>query len=192
MTTDAVQTSKWLTDIYAPLDEEVTAFDLPVEGNIPLELEGRFVRNGPNPLGPVEPGTYHWFTGDGMVHGVRLRNGGAEWYRARWVRSTKVSEALGETPRPASATAGSTPPTPTWWDSAAGRSPSSRPGHGRSSSPTTSTRSSTATSAAHCRTASPPIRRSTRPPGPARHRLPLGDPAPAVHRRRVRRPGPAG
>ena len=35
-----------------------------------------------------------------MVHGVRLRNGGAEWYRARWVRSTKVSEALGETPAP--------------------------------------------------------------------------------------------
>ena len=100
MTADAVQTSKWLTDIYAPLDEEVTAFDLPVDGTIPLELEGRFVRNGPNPLGPVEPGTYHWFTGDGMVHGVRLRNGGAEWYRARWVRSTKVSEALGEAPAP--------------------------------------------------------------------------------------------
>ena len=100
MTTDAVQTSKWLTDIYAPLTDEVTAFDLPVEGTIPVELEGRFVRNGPNPLGPVEPGTYHWFTGDGMVHGVRLRNGGAEWYCARWVRSTKVSEALGETPAP--------------------------------------------------------------------------------------------
>ena len=101
MTADAVQTtSKWLNDIYAPLDEEVTAFDLPVEGTLPIELEGRFLRNGPNPLGPVEPATYHWFTGDGMVHGVRLRNGGAEWYRARWVRSTKVSESLGEEPAP--------------------------------------------------------------------------------------------
>ena len=82
MTADAVQTSKWLTGIYAPLDEEVTAFDLPVDGTLPVELEGRYLRNGPNPLGPVDPATYHWFTGDGMVHGVRLRDGRAEWYRA--------------------------------------------------------------------------------------------------------------
>ena len=31
-----------------------------------------------------------------MVHGVRLRNGWAEWYRHRWVRSKAVAEALGE------------------------------------------------------------------------------------------------
>ena len=35
-----------------------------------------------------------------MVHGVRLRDGKAEWYRNRWVRSTHVSEALGEAPAP--------------------------------------------------------------------------------------------
>ena len=31
-----------------------------------------------------------------MVHGVRLREGKAEWYRARMVRSTRVSEQLAE------------------------------------------------------------------------------------------------
>ncbi len=32
-----------------------------------------------------------------MVHGVRLRDGRAEWYRNRWVRNESVAAALGET-----------------------------------------------------------------------------------------------
>jgi carotenoid cleavage oxygenase len=94
-----IATSPWLSGIYAPLREELTAFDLPVVGELPAELDGRYVRNGPNPVGDVDPATYHWFTGDGMVHGVRLRDGRAEWYRNRWVRSTTVSAALGEEPK---------------------------------------------------------------------------------------------
>jgi carotenoid cleavage dioxygenase len=35
-----------------------------------------------------------------MVHGIRLRDGRADWYHARLVRSTAVSEALGEEPAP--------------------------------------------------------------------------------------------
>ena len=31
-----------------------------------------------------------------MVHGLRLRDGAAEWYRNRWVRSPEVAAALGE------------------------------------------------------------------------------------------------
>ncbi len=85
---------------FAPVTEEVTAFDLPVTGRIPAELNGRYLRNGPNPLGLDDPATHHWFLGDGMVHGVRLRDGKAEWYRNRWVRSASVAEALGEPPRP--------------------------------------------------------------------------------------------
>lgn len=68
---------------YAPVADELTAFDLPVEGAIPPELEGWYLRNGPNPRGA----TGHWFLGDGMVHGVRLENGRAAWYRNRWVRT---------------------------------------------------------------------------------------------------------
>jgi len=32
-------------------------------------------------------GTVERFTGDGMIHGVRLENGRAAWYRNRWVRT---------------------------------------------------------------------------------------------------------
>ena len=80
--------NRYLTGNYAPVHEELTAVDLPVTGSLPAELEGRYLRIGPNPIGPVDPATYHWFTGDGMAHGVRLRGGKAEWYRNRWVRSS--------------------------------------------------------------------------------------------------------
>ncbi|GAA3436098.1 hypothetical protein GCM10018954_057070 [Kutzneria kofuensis] len=35
----------------------------------------------------------HWFTGHGMLHGVRLNQGRAEWYRNRWVR-TKAMDGV--------------------------------------------------------------------------------------------------
>jgi carotenoid cleavage dioxygenase len=84
----------------APVTDEITAFDLAVTGRIPAELNGRYLRNGPNPLGLDDPGAAHLFLGEGMVHGVRLRDGRAEWYRNRWVRSAEVARRLGEEPRP--------------------------------------------------------------------------------------------
>jgi carotenoid cleavage dioxygenase len=48
-----------------------------------------YVRNGPNPQFPPQGG-YHWFEGDGMLHGVRLRDGKAS-YRNRWVRTAAWS-----------------------------------------------------------------------------------------------------
>jgi carotenoid cleavage dioxygenase-like enzyme len=88
-------TSRFLQGSFAPAAEEITAFDLPVTGTVPAELTGRYLRNGPNPMGLDDP-DYHWFLGAGMVHGVRLRDGRAEWYRNRWVRSKKVAAARGE------------------------------------------------------------------------------------------------
>ena len=57
---------------YAPVMDEVEAFDLPVQGALPPELNGRFFRNGANPAQGT-PG--HWFGGDGMLHGIRVREG---------------------------------------------------------------------------------------------------------------------
>jgi len=71
------------TGNYAPVHDELTTFDLPVEGRIPAELNGWYLRNGPNP----RAGGGHWCVGDGMVHGIRLENGRAAWYRNRWVRT---------------------------------------------------------------------------------------------------------
>lgn len=83
-----------------PLEREFTLPMPTVRGRIPAELEGCYARIGPNPLVKVNPANHHWFTGDGMVHGVRLQGGQALWYRNRWVRSTQVSQALGEAPKP--------------------------------------------------------------------------------------------
>src|SRR3954463_5115624 len=69
----------------APVPDEIDAVDLPVEGTLPPELTGRYLRNGPNRLPGAEPGPR--FTAHGMLHGVRLRDGRAEWYRNRWVRT---------------------------------------------------------------------------------------------------------
>ncbi len=89
-------TNRYLEGNYAPVTEEVTTFDLPVIGELPAELEGRYLRNGPNPLSVADPATHHWFIGDGMVHGVRLRGGRAEWYRNRYVGSKRLSEQRGQ------------------------------------------------------------------------------------------------
>ena len=101
-----VTANPYLEGNFAPVLEEVTATDLPVTGQVPEALSGRYLRNGPNPVSAPEPSTYHWFTGDGMVHGIRLRDGRAEWYRNRWVRSAEVARALGEEPRPGAVHAG--------------------------------------------------------------------------------------
>ena len=90
----------YLEGNFAPVADELTATDLAVTGTIPAELDGSYLRNGPNPIGAQDPDAYHWFTGDGMVHGLRLRDGEAVWYRNRWVRSAPVAEALGEPPHP--------------------------------------------------------------------------------------------
>ncbi|HEY8981910.1 MAG TPA: carotenoid oxygenase family protein [Streptomyces sp.] len=87
----------FLEGAFAPVTEELTAFDLPVTGRIPRDLDGRHLRNGPNALGLEDVRAHHWMLGDGMVHGVRLRGGRAEWYRNRWVRSSGVAAKLGET-----------------------------------------------------------------------------------------------
>lgn len=72
----------WLSGNFAPVEQEVEAFDLPVTGALPPELSGVFMRTGPN---PARGATGHWFLGDGMVHGVRIEKGRARWYRNRYV-----------------------------------------------------------------------------------------------------------
>ncbi|MDV3220452.1 carotenoid oxygenase family protein [Intrasporangium sp.] len=81
----------YLDGPYAPRHDEVTVSDLPVlEGALPRDLDGVYVRNGPNPQFPPL-GRYHWFDGDGMLHAVHFENGRAT-YRNRYVR-TKELEA---------------------------------------------------------------------------------------------------
>lgn len=93
-------TNPYLAGNFAPVTEEVTAFDLAVTGALPAELCGRFLRIGPNPVVWPDPATYHWFTGTGMVHGLRLAEGRAQWYRNRFVRDASVVAVRGGDPVP--------------------------------------------------------------------------------------------
>jgi carotenoid cleavage dioxygenase len=89
----------YLAGNFAPV-AETTALDLKVRGQVPADLRGRFLRIGPNPVGPVDPAYYHWFTGTGMVHGLRLNGGRAEWYRSRHTVNTAAAAAMGKAPIP--------------------------------------------------------------------------------------------
>jgi carotenoid cleavage dioxygenase-like enzyme len=69
---------------YGPVDEEIDAVDLQVEGEVPVELEGAYYRNGFN---PPSGWSDHWFFGTGMIHRVELSGGRAGSYRNRYVRT---------------------------------------------------------------------------------------------------------
>ncbi len=91
-----IEGNPYLRGNFAPVAEEVTVVDLEVDGAIPPVLDGRYVRSGPNPIDPTPD--QHWFVGDGMVHGVRLRDGRAEWYRNRWVTTSVSAPVKGVLP----------------------------------------------------------------------------------------------
>ncbi|MBW4574168.1 MAG: carotenoid oxygenase family protein [Aphanothece sp. CMT-3BRIN-NPC111] len=80
-----VTANPYLADNFAPVQTEITASDLPVIGELPASLSGMFVRNGPNPQFPPR-GRYHWFDGDGMLHGLHISNGKAT-YRNRYIQT---------------------------------------------------------------------------------------------------------
>jgi len=73
----------------APVQEELTLTDLRVTGTIPAPLVGRYLRNGANPIAGMRDPP---FLGDGMIHGVRLREGKAEWYRNRYVQTPYITD----------------------------------------------------------------------------------------------------
>lgn len=86
----------YLAENFAPVADELTVTTLKVQGTIPAALRGSFLRNGPNPMTVADPTHWPWFPGDGMIHGLQLRDGQAVAYRNRWVRTTTVATALGE------------------------------------------------------------------------------------------------
>jgi carotenoid cleavage dioxygenase len=86
----AAPQSPYLEGNYAPVPTEIAADNLKVIGEIPPDLAGTFVRNGSNPRFAPK-GRYHWFDGDGMVHGVHIARGAAS-YRNRWVRTKAFLE----------------------------------------------------------------------------------------------------
>ncbi len=79
-----------LTGGFAPQRAECDVDDLIIEGEVPRELNGVFLRNGPNPQFAPR-GDYHLFAGDGMVHGFYIQDGRVR-YRNRYVRTVKFQK----------------------------------------------------------------------------------------------------
>ncbi len=75
-----------LSGRFEPVRSETEAEDLPVRGDLPRDLVGAYLRNGPNPrFTPLGSYTYP-LEGDGMIHGLWLEDGRAR-YANRWVRT---------------------------------------------------------------------------------------------------------
>lgn len=78
-------THPYRTGAWRPQNKEWTATDMVVEGQIPEDLHGVYLRNTENPLVPAAE-RYHPFDGDGMIHSIYFNNGAAE-YRNRFIRT---------------------------------------------------------------------------------------------------------
>jgi carotenoid cleavage dioxygenase len=91
----------YLHGVYAPtLNTGTVAEDLEVEGEIPADMYGAYLRNGPNPQ--FKPGNrYHPFDGDGLVHALYFRDGTAS-YRNTLIDTAGLAreQAAGETVYP--------------------------------------------------------------------------------------------
>ena len=82
------------TGAWTPNVKEVDAFDLDVvEGEIPRDIAGVYLRNTENPLFDAMTGRYHPFDGDGMIHAVRFEDGKAH-YRNRFVKTSGLLAEL--------------------------------------------------------------------------------------------------
>jgi len=65
---------------FAPIEKELQYEIEPSminEGAIPKDINGVFLRNGPNPVFIPPHNRHHWFDGDGHIHGFRIKNGKA-------------------------------------------------------------------------------------------------------------------
>lgn len=75
----------YLEGHYAPVTREFDGHDCVVEGELPADLQGVYLRNGPNNAFPPLH-RHHWFDGDAMVHGLVFEGGKAR-YVNQWVRT---------------------------------------------------------------------------------------------------------
>jgi carotenoid cleavage dioxygenase-like enzyme len=82
-----VRINPFLAGNFAPVRSE-DDWELKVTGEIPKDLHGALYRNGPNPQFEPRDANYHWFTGDGMIHGFFVEDGKVR-YRNRYVRTPK-------------------------------------------------------------------------------------------------------
>ncbi|MCY6413944.1 carotenoid oxygenase family protein [Acinetobacter sp. VNH17] len=77
--------------VYRPVNEaEISSFK--VNGEIPKHLHGLLLRIGSNPIYVKKPTLFEWYMGDGMVHGLKLQNGEAVWFKSKMIATDTVQK----------------------------------------------------------------------------------------------------
>jgi carotenoid cleavage dioxygenase len=84
---------EFLDGNFGPVDKEIASTSLmPDFGSLPADLQGMYIRNGPNPQFELLGKPYHWFDGDGMIHGVVCNGGsgsGTAVYSNKWIQTRR-------------------------------------------------------------------------------------------------------
>ena len=93
----AAAPNPFLEQGYTPVLDELTTGDLMVRGELPREIAGTYLRNGPNPAYPPISYTYP-LDGDGMIHALVFEEGRVR-YRNRFVMTAglKADRRAGHT-----------------------------------------------------------------------------------------------
>ena len=78
-------THRYRSGAWKPQNVERKAWDMPVQGEIPTDLAGVYLRNTENPLHDSVQ-QYHPFDGDAMIHSINFADGEAV-YHNRFVRT---------------------------------------------------------------------------------------------------------
>ncbi len=76
---------------FSPIQEERTIEKFRIEGKIPQELNGLYIRNGAN----AKQLSSHFFLGEGMLHGIWLNQGHPIRYCNRYVKTGTRNLAAG-------------------------------------------------------------------------------------------------
>ena len=64
-----------------------------IEGKIPDDISGVYLRNGPNPNFIPSNGRHHWFDGDSMIHAMRIKDGKL-FYCNRYTQTPKFLQEV--------------------------------------------------------------------------------------------------
>ena len=83
---DAPSSNFFLDGNFSPVAKERDADNMEVVGTIPEDLQGHFLRVGPNPVHVFSEAAYHTFDGDGMIHAIEFDQGTAR-YRNRFIEN---------------------------------------------------------------------------------------------------------
>jgi carotenoid cleavage dioxygenase-like enzyme len=81
----------YLHGIFGPV-EEIEKHKFQVIGEIPQYLTGLLLRIGPNPTHVENQDAYHWFTGDGMLHALKIEQGQATWFKSRYIATDSIQK----------------------------------------------------------------------------------------------------